>query len=224
MIPADWRAALGDTAALAAVEARVAAARRVGLVYPSEEQVYRSLTLTPFAAVRVVWLGQDPYHGPGQACGLAFAVPPGVRPPPSLANVFRERAADLGLPPADHGWLGGWSAQGVLLLNTTLTVSAGQAGSHRGWGWEAITGAWLRALCARPRRAVFVLLGDAARAHAAGIRAAGHPVVEAPHPSPLSAWRGFFGSRIFSRTNAALEALGEAPIDWRLPPASVRTE
>lgn len=168
-------------------------------------------------------LGQDPYHGPGQAMGLCFSVPTGVPPPPSLANIYRELAADCGIARPAHGDLSGWARQGVLLLNTCLTVEAGKAGSHAGRGWEAITDACVAAVAARDEPSVFILWGGHAQARAARIARLAdgppqtpHCLIRSPHPSPLSAHRGFFGSRPFSRANIFLERHGRTPIDWRL--------
>ncbi len=189
-------------------------------VYPPLPDVFRALDLTSSRDVRVVLLGQDPYHGPGQAHGLAFSVQPGVRVPPSLRNVFREIHEDLGTPVPDHGTLIPWARRGVLLLNAVLTVREGEAGSHAGVGWEAFTDAVLQRVAASQDRVVFLLLGNHARAKARSVDLSRHHVVEAPHPSPLSAHRGFFGSRVFSRTNALLEEGGRGPVDWSLPACS----
>ncbi len=187
-------------------------------VYPPADDVFAALHLTPYEDTRVVILGQDPYHGPRQAHGLCFSVRPGVDVPPSLANVFKELQADLGIAPPGHGHLAAWARQGVLLLNTTLTVRAGQAASHQGKGWELFTDEVLRAVDAKPHRVVFLLWGAAARRKKSFIDLDRHVVLESAHPSPLSAHNGFFGSRPFSRTNAALEQVGLTPIDWHLPP------
>ncbi|MDG1367267.1 MAG: uracil-DNA glycosylase [Acidimicrobiales bacterium] len=196
----------------------VAEERTAGQVYPPRSEVFAALHLTAFADVKVVILGQDPYHGPGQAHGLCFSVNPGVRIPPSLVNIFTELQADLGIPPAATGDLRSWARQGVLLLNTTLTVRAHQAASHQGKGWEMFTDEVIRAVSERNERVVFVLWGAHARKKKALVDPSRHVIVESPHPSPLSAHRGFFGSRPFSAANAALEAVGRAPIDWRLVP------
>ncbi|WP_346032950.1 uracil-DNA glycosylase [Erythrobacter westpacificensis] len=190
------------------------------VVYPPRGCRLKALELTPLEDVRVVILGQDPYHGPGQAHGLCFSVPDGVRPPPSLKNIFKEMESDLGLPRPDHGSLESWARQGVLLLNNTLTVQQGQAGSHAGKGWEAITDACVAAVAARSEPSVFILWGSHAQGKASRIAALRdsdrHLSIKSPHPSPLSAHRGFFGSRPFSQTNAFLEKNGRGSIDWRL--------
>lgn len=182
-------------------------------VYPPANEVFAALHLTPYASTKVVILGQDPYHGPGQAHGLCFSVNPGVRIPPSLANIYKELANDLKIAPAAHGDLRAWARQGVLLLNTTLTVRAAQAGSHQGKGWEHFTDRVIDVVNQRPSPVVFLLWGAAARRKATMINNH-HEIIESAHPSPLSAHNGFFGSRPFSRTNTALEASGQIPIEW----------
>ena len=189
------------------------------VIYPPRGQRLTALALTAPQAVKAVILGQDPYHGPGQAHGLAFSVAPGVPVPPSLANIHRELQADLGLAPPGHGHLAAWARAGVLLLNATLTVEAARAGSHAGKGWEAITDAIVAAVAARPDPCVFILWGSHAQGKAArvpGLADGRHLVIRSPHPSPLSAHRGFFGSRPFSRANAFLQAAGRERVDWRL--------
>ena len=186
-------------------------------VYPPHEEVFAALHLTPFASVKVLILGQDPYHGPGQAHGLCFSVRPGVPVPPSLRNIFIELESDLGVPPPDHGCLDAWARQGVLLLNATLTVRARQAASHQGKGWETFTDEVIRAVAAKPDHVVFILWGSAARKKRSLIDGRRHTIIESAHPSPLSAHNGFFGSRPFSRANAALTAAGREPVDWRVP-------
>ncbi|MCX7676703.1 MAG: uracil-DNA glycosylase, partial [Alteraurantiacibacter sp.] len=179
----------------------------------------RALELTPLNQVKAVILGQDPYHGPGQAHGLAFSVPRGITPPPSLLNIYKELQADLGLAPPAHGNLEAWARQGVLLLNASLTVEDGKPASHAGRGWEAITDALVAAVAARREPAVFILWGSHAQKKAQRIPAlhtGTHLLLQSAHPSPLSAHRGFFGSRPFSRTNAFLEKAGRGMIDWRL--------
>lgn len=183
-------------------------------IYPHQADVYKALQLTSRADTRVVLLGQDPYHGAGQAHGLSFSVPTGVALPPSLRNIMKEREADVGIPMSSHGNLASWATQGVLLLNSTLTVRDGEAGSHRGRGWETFTDALLTAVNEKNRRVVFVLWGSTAQQKLPLITRNHHVVLRAPHPSPLSAHRGFFGSSPFSRINNALEEVGNAPIDW----------
>ena len=187
-------------------------------VYPAHEEVFAALHLTPYADVKVLILGQDPYHGPGQAHGLCFSVRPGVPAPPSLQNIFKELRTDLGIEPPANGCLDAWARQGVLLLNATLTVRAREAASHQGKGWEIFTDAVIRAVNNKPERVVFILWGASARKKKALVDASRHVVIESPHPSPLSAHNGFFGSRPFSRANDALVAAGREPVDWRLPP------
>lgn len=190
-------------------------------IYPKSEEYFRALDLTPLDKVRVVILGQDPYHGPGQAHGLCFSVQPGVRPPPSLVNIYKELESDLGLPRPAHGFLELWARQGVLLLNSVLTVEMANAASHRGKGWEQFTDAVIRLIAAKPEPVVFLLWGSYAQKKAAFVESieqgGRHLVLKAPHPSPLSAYHGFFGCRHFSKTNAFLEQNGQAPIDWSLP-------
>lgn len=195
----------------------VAAERDAGPVYPPPDRVFAALHLTPLAEVKVVILGQDPYHGPGQAHGLCFSVPSGVALPPSLRNIYRELHDDLGVPTPRSGDLTPWARRGVLLLNTTLTVRAGAAASHQGHGWEVFTDQVIRAVSARPERIVFILWGAHARKKRALVDRSRHVVIESAHPSPLSAHNGFFGSRPFSRANAALVAAGREPVDWSLP-------
>lgn len=215
-VPAAWAAALAATAAqIAEIEARVAAARAMGRpIAPADADVWRALALTPPEAVRVVILGQDPYPTPGHADGLAFSVRPGVAPPRSLRNVFRELSDDLGLAAPGTGSLEAWARQGVLLLNTALTVEEGAANAHSRWGWQPVTDAIIDAASAGPP-SVFVLWGRQAQAKASRI-APRHTVLAAAHPSPLSARTGFFGSRPFSRANAALAVAGRGAIDWQL--------
>ena len=196
----------------------VAAERAAHPVYPAPDEVFAALHLTPFEQVKVLILGQDPYHGAGQAHGLCFSVRPGVPTPPSLQNILKELHTDLGIDPPDHGCLEGWARQGVLLLNATLTVRARQAASHQGKGWETFTDEVIRAVSAKPERVVFILWGGSARKKKGLVDTTRHVVIESPHPSPLSAHNGFFGSRPFSRANEALVAAGRDPIDWRLPP------
>lgn len=183
-------------------------------VYPPASQIFRAFDECPFDRVKVVILGQDPYHGPGQANGLCFAVHPNVPPPPSLVNIFKEIEADLGHPVSRDPDLSRWARQGVLLLNATLTVRASQAGSHQNKGWEQFTDAAVRALSREREGIVFMLWGSYARRKGAGIDRAKHLVLECAHPSPLSAHNGFFGCKHFSRANDYLVAHGQAPIEW----------
>ncbi len=186
-------------------------------IYPKGREWFRALDLTPLDQVRVVILGQDPYHGPGQAHGLCFSVKAGVRPPPSLLNIYKELESDLGLPRPRHGFLEHWAAQGVLLLNSVLTVEATKAASHQGKGWERFTDAVIRLINSRAEPVVFMLWGAYAQKKAAFVDQSRHLVLKAAHPSPLSAHNGFLGCKHFSQCNAFLEAKGLAPIDWSLP-------
>lgn len=192
--------------------------KRQHTVYPPGKDIFAAFRHTPFQQVRVVILGQDPYHGPGQAHGLCFSVRPGVPPPPSLQNIFAEIQSDLGIVRPRHGYLTHWADQGVLLLNTVLTVRAGQAGSHQGRGWEVFTDRVIHELNRRQEGLVFLLWGSPAQRKAAGVDRNRHLVLTAPHPSPLSAHRGFLGCKHFSQTNAWLAARGQQIIDWGLPP------
>ncbi|MDB5237265.1 MAG: Uracil-DNA glycosylase [Parcubacteria group bacterium] len=186
-----------------------------GGVYPAPKNIFRAFELTPFSDVKVVILGQDPYHGPKQAIGLSFAVSEGVRNPPSLQNIFKEVEADIGEKPRiDDGDLSRWAEQGVLLLNATLTVRAANAGSHQGKGWEEFTDAVIQKLSDEREHLVFILWGNYARAKGARIDRSKHLVIESAHPSPFSAHNGFFGSKPFSKANAYLKEQGEKPIDW----------
>ncbi|MHA8138225.1 uracil-DNA glycosylase [Lactobacillaceae bacterium Scapto_B20] len=186
-------------------------------IHPGMNQIFEAFNWTPFSKVKVVILGQDPYHEPNQAVGLSFSVMPGVQIPPSLRNIYKELDSDLGIKPVDHGFLEQWAKQGVLLLNSVLTVRNGQAFSHKNKGWEELTDAAIKKLSERKQPVVFILWGRAARDKIKLINTDTNIVLESAHPSPLSAHRGFFGSRPFSKTNEALEAMGETPIDWQLP-------
>jgi uracil-DNA glycosylase len=188
-------------------------------IFPKGSEYFRALDLTPLADVKVVILGQDPYHGLGQAHGLCFSVRPGVRIPPSLVNIYKEMQSDLGVPPARHGFLEHWARQGVLLLNSVLTVEEAQAASHQGKGWERFTDAVIRKVNDECDAVVFMLWGSYAQRKAAFVDTARHLVLKAPHPSPLSAHNGFFGCGHFSKANAFLRTRGRAPIDWQLPAA-----
>lgn len=187
-------------------------------IYPKGSEWFRALDLTPLEQVRVVILGQDPYHGPGQAHGLCFSVKPGVRPPPSLGNIYKELHTDLGLPRPTHGFLKHWARQGVLLLNSVLTVEMAKAASHQKRGWEQFTDAVIRLVNAKDSPVVFMLWGTYAQKKAAFVDSTKHLVLTAAHPSPLSAHNGFMGCRHFSKCNAFLESKGSPAIDWSLPP------
>lgn len=200
------------------LRAEKAAGKRI---FPAGRNWFRALDLTPLERVRVVILGQDPYHGEGQAHGLCFSVQPGTRVPPSLVNIYKEMETDLGIPRARHGFLEHWAEQGVLLLNAVLTVEMGRAAAHQGRGWERFTDAVIRLVNAKPEPVVFLLWGAHAQKKAAFVdsidKGGRHLVLKAPHPSPLSAHAGFFGCRHFSKANAFLESRGLKPIDWALP-------
>lgn len=219
MTTTDWNPILRgefDKPYWADLQRFVADERGRATVFPPHDEVFSALHLTPYATTRVLILGQDPYHGPGQAHGLCFSVRRGVRVPPSLVNIHKELEADLGVPVPEHGNLEAWARQGVLLLNTTLTVRSGQAASHQGQGWETFTDEVIRAVDAKPEHVVFILWGGHARKKKTLIDGDRHTIIESAHPSPLSANNGFFGSRPFSRTNEALQAHGQAPIEWSL--------
>jgi uracil-DNA glycosylase len=219
----SWKAEVGywfDRPEMNALSEFLRAEKRDGkTIYPAGSQIFAALNATPFDKVKVVILGQDPYHGPNQAHGLCFSVMPGVAPPPSLVNIFTEIERDLGLPRPQHGCLLPWARQGVLLLNAVLTVEHGLAGSHQGKGWEGFTDACVDALNRGREGLVFLLWGSYAQAKGKLIDRQRHLVLKAPHPSPLSAHRGFIGSGHFSRANEYLRSHGQNPIDWRLPPA-----
>lgn len=220
-VPDSWRAALDPVLAEPLsrklggfLKAEETAGKRI---YPPQGSRLRALELTPLDTVKVVILGQDPYHGAGQAHGLAFSVPEGVKVPPSLVNIYKELETDLGIPRAGHGNLEHWARQGVLLLNNALTVEEGRAGSHQNMGWEAITDAAVAAVAAKDEPCVFLLWGNHAKKKAmrvAGLGSSHHLVLTAPHPSPLSAHAGFLGCRHFSKANAFLAAQGRGAIDW----------
>lgn len=218
-LPGSWQDVLGEETAepyFKGLVDFVADERQAGPVYPPAEDVFAALEATPYEQVKVVVLGQDPYHGEGQGHGLSFSVRPGVRTPPSLRNIFKEMHEELGVPVPDNGCLLPWAEQGVLLLNAVLTVRAGEANSHRNRGWEHFTDAVIREVDRRPDPVVFVLWGNYARKKMRLIDTGRHTVIEGAHPSPLSA-RRFFGSRPFTRINEAVTAHGHRPIDWRLP-------
>jgi uracil-DNA glycosylase len=216
----SWKAPLQaefDTPYMAALKDFLVAERDKGKrIFPKGSEWFHALDVTPLEQVRVVILGQDPYHGEGQAHGLCFSVKPGVRPPPSLINIYKEMKSDLGLEPPPHGNLEAWAKQGVLLLNAVLTVEAGLAASHQGKGWERFTDAVIRLVNDQPQPVVFILWGAYAQRKAAFVDRNRHLVLTSAHPSPLSAHNGFFGSRPFSKANEFLVAQGLGPIDWAL--------
>ena len=219
MLPGNWKNYLTgftDFNALAETEKKVAARREAGVVFPPEEAAYTALELTAPEDVRVVILGQDPYHEPGQAHGLAFSVQQGVKLPPSLVNIYKEREADLGIPPDTCGDLTHWAKQGVFLLNSVLTVEQGKANSHKDFGWQRFTDQVVASLAGLPQPIAFVLWGAQAQKKAAMAANSPYPrlVLQSPHPSPLSSYRGFFGSKPFSKINAFLHEHGEPEIQW----------
>ncbi|MDR7029428.1 uracil-DNA glycosylase [Rhizobium rosettiformans] len=217
----SWKAALGKEFAspyMAALKAFLQNEKAAGkTIFPKGAEYFRALDLTPLDEVKVVILGQDPYHGAGQAHGLCFSVRPGVRIPPSLVNIYKELQSDLGIAPARHGFLEHWARQGVLLLNSVLTVEESRAASHQGQGWEQFTDAVIRAVNEDCEHVVFMLWGSYAQKKAAFVDRSRHLVLKAPHPSPLSAHNGFFGSRHFSQANEYLVSQGRNAIDWQLP-------
>lgn len=216
----DWNPVLRgefDKPYWSSLQSFVAAERQRHTVYPPHDDVFSALHLTSRADTRVVILGQDPYHGPHQAHGLCFSVRRGVPVPPSLANIYTELRHDLGIATPSHGNLESWACNGVLLLNATLTVRAGEANSHKGRGWETFTDEVLRAVNEKSTSVVFILWGSSARKKRPLIDTSRHLIIESAHPSPLSAHTGFFGSRPFSRANAALAEAGLEPVDWSLP-------
>lgn len=224
----SWRAALSDEFAqpyMAALKSFLQERKAAGArIFPRGADWFNALALTPLDKVRVVILGQDPYHGPGQAHGLCFSVLPGVRPPPSLVNMFKELRSDLGIEPPGHGHLEHWARQGVLMLNSVLTVEMGQAGAHANRGWERFTDAVIARVNAQEQPVAFLLWGSYAQKKAAFVddisKGGRHLVLKAAHPSPLSAHNGFLGCRHFSRANDFLEAQGRGAIDWALPPVA----
>ncbi len=217
----SWKAPLlpeFNSEYMAALKAFLNAEKAAGkTIYPKGSEWFRALDLTPLDKVRVVILGQDPYHGPGQAHGLCFSVKPGVRPPPSLLNIYKELESDLGLTRSRHGFLEHWAQQGVLLLNSVLTVEMAKAASHQGKGWERFTDAVVRLVNDKPDPVVFMLWGAYAQKKAAFVDTSRHLVLKAAHPSPLSAHNGFLGCRHFSKCGAFLQETGQQPIDWTLP-------
>ena len=221
-LPPAWQALLKDELQKpywCSLEQRLGAAYESGAVYPPAQQLFAAFERTPPTCVRAVILGQDPYHEPGQANGLAFSVSRGVKLPPSLQNIYKELEADLGVPAAKSGDLTSWAQQGVFLLNTVLSVRAHAANSHKDFGWQSFTDAVIAALAELPQPVAFVLWGAQAQKKAALVEKSPYPrlVLQSPHPSPLSAYRGFFGSRPFSQVNAFLLSCGFPAIDWKIP-------
>ncbi|MER6521672.1 uracil-DNA glycosylase [Streptomyces sp. NPDC001553] len=219
MLPESWLPAVGgelDQPYFKELTEFVEKERANGPIYPPRDQVFAALEATPFDKVKVLVLGQDPYHGAGQGHGLCFSVRPGVKTPPSLRNIYKEMKEELGLPVPDNGYLMPWAEQGVLLLNAVLTVREAEANSHKGKGWEKFTDAVIKAVSARPDPVVFVLWGAYAQKKIPLIDEARHVIVKGAHPSPLSA-KKFFGSRPFTQINEAVAAQGHEPIDWRIP-------
>ena len=216
-----WQDALGpqkEAEYFTRLLARVEAEREAGkVIYPPQQDVFNALKYTLLESVKVVILGQDPYHGPDQAHGLCFSVLSGVKTPPSLVNIYKELASDVGFTPVRHGFLESWAKQGVLLLNTALTVEQGNAASHRGKGWEHFTDRAIETVSQHAESCVFLLWGSHARQKKALIDTSRHLVLESPHPSPLSARCGFFGNHHFSRANQFLQEQGRTPIEWQLP-------
>ena len=221
-LPGAWGALLQEETQKPywrALSKRVDEAYETGEVFPPREAIFSAFELTPPERVRVVILGQDPYHEPGQANGLAFSVNPGIKLPPSLQNIYKELESDLGIPAVKTGDLTPWARQGVFLLNTALSVQVHKANSHKDFGWQAFTDAVIAALGSLPQPVACILWGAQAQKKAAIIRQSAYPrlILESPHPSPLSAYRGFFGSRPFSRANAFLLSCGFPAIDWKIP-------
>jgi len=220
-LDSSWKAVLADEFEkpyMAELKAFLKAETDAGkIIYPLESDIFRALDACPFDQVKVVILGQDPYHGPGQAHGLCFSVQKGVATPPSLVNIYKELQSDVGVTAPKHGHLISWAQQGVLLLNNVLTVENGKAGSHHGRGWEKFTDRIVEVLNEKKENLVFILWGSPAQKKAAKVDAKKHHLIKSVHPSPLSSYRGFFGSKPFSKTNEYLLEKGLKPIDWQLP-------
>ncbi|MFN3202022.1 MAG: uracil-DNA glycosylase [Bradymonadia bacterium] len=220
LLPEDWSALVGDELDkpyFAQLEEFIANERANEQVFPPEEETFTAFQKASVDNLKVVLLGQDPYHDVGQAHGLCFSVKPGIRVPPSLVNMYKEMESDLGIPRAKHGFLLNWAEQGVLMLNTVLTVRAHQPNSHRKQGWEKFTDAVIKSINANTEKVVFILWGGPAKKKAKWIDTDRHAIVQSAHPSPLSARNGFFNSKPFSQVNAQLEAWGKDPIDWAVP-------
>jgi uracil-DNA glycosylase len=213
----DWQKALDEELAkpyLKELQKTVGGAYKNKSVFPAGENIFSAFTLCPLSQIKVVILGQDPYHGEGQAEGLSFSVPAGLRLPPSLRNIYKELQTDLGIDRGQNGHLADWAKQGVLLLNATLTVEAGAPGSHQGLGWETFTDSVIKTISNQKTNVVFILWGKYAEAKTTLIDSSKHLIITSAHPSPFSAHRGFFGSRPFSKTNAYLDKTGQTPINW----------
>lgn len=219
----SWKAPLQaqfDAGYMAELKSFLSAERAAGkAIYPKGSEWFAALDATPLENVRVVILGQDPYHGEGQAHGLCFSVKSGVRPPPSLMNIYKEMKTDLGIDPPNHGYLSSWAEQGILMLNSVLTVEANKAASHQGKGWERFTDAVIQLVNDQPHPVAFILWGSYAQKKAAFVDRTKHLVLKSVHPSPLSAHNGFFGTKPFSQANAFLKSHDRGEIDWRLPQA-----
>ncbi|MAZ43808.1 MAG: uracil-DNA glycosylase [Legionellales bacterium] len=219
-VDSSWLEQIGeefDKPYMKALRAFLQSEKKAGkTLYPPSKDIFNALNFTPFEKVKVIILGQDPYHGPNQAHGLCFSVQPTVRPPPSLVNIYKELASDCNVRPPGHGSLIQWTTQGVLLLNSVLTVEKAQAASHQGKGWETFTDAIIERLNAEREHCVFILWGSYAQKKGRVIDESKHCVIRSVHPSPLSAHRGFFGSRPFSQANAYLLKTGQQPIDWQI--------
>lgn len=216
----DWRPILEEamqTEAYQQLRTFLKQEYREHKVYPAMEHIWNAFEQTPYEKVKAVILGQDPYHGEGQAHGLSFSVQPGIPIPPSLNNIYKELQSDLGIAPVNHGFLRAWTEEGVLMLNTVLTVRAGEANSHRGKGWEVLTDHVIKVLNERSTPIVFILWGNQAIAKETMIDETRHAIIRSSHPSPLAAYRSFFGSQPFSKTNTVLRALEMEPINWELP-------
>lgn len=220
-LPSSWQSRLAsefDKDYMRALTQFLLLERQEKCIYPEANDCFNALIETPFEKVKVVILGQDPYHGAGQAHGLSFSVKPGVKVPPSLVNIYKELTSDLGIPPAEHGFLNQWAKQGVLLLNSVLTVEAGKASSHQKKGWETFTDKIIELINQEQEGVVFLLWGAYAQKKGRYIDRQKHCVLESVHPSPLSAYRGFLGCRHFSQANAYLQGIGKTPIHWALDP------
>lgn len=220
LVPGAWQELLSaeyDKSYFPKLEEFLAEERATQTIYPPEEEVFSALQLTPYENVKVLILGQDPYHGPGQAHGLSFSVKDGIKIPPSLRNMYKELASDLECITPKHGTLTQWAEQGVLMLNAVLTVRHKTPNSHKSKGWEKFTDAIIKQVNAKEDKVVFVLWGGYAKKKARLIDEDRHVIISSAHPSPLSARHGFFGSKPFSKVNAALEEAGREPIDWQLP-------